>query len=751
MHAAAQAQDALIGRDRPLHLLLAYLRRGVTRGSLCVWGPPGIGKSALLRTAAAIVPTSVCLVDVGAPIADELVRRVRLAWQAHQGTIGAGETREQLPGDPSPVLALDGLERWPIALAREAIEKLRARGFAPSVAYTSYAPLGLPEETSIVLGPLTEAEARALYQARGGLDIETTGETFPLPLRPHDRTPFVVELLAAASHRREPLPRVATNEPRDALDALLSALDPSARALLEQLAIAPDTMPLEALVAPSTTITTLATFGDLCERRLATIADGEASVPGPVRAAVLATMSDEARAIAETAHAAWLADLVAALPVGHGGIDGVAAFTQVRKRRAHLVVACERHRASPLPGQGDRAAALALALDSLLIFDDDGDRHIAFLEAVAERAESAAPKAELAFRLARVAISRGMSGVALRLLAETETVDQPSPALSSRRQAFRAHAHMQRGEGAVALASAESAAASAREVRDPGERDRLLAFAHQELALAHTLVGSRREAGEHYDLAIDLARKRGATRMLALLLTNTASLLETTAAERLERLRESRALFEALGDQRHCVYLGLVLARLAPDEARDGLLATSARDAAAVDDFATHACSLLELAARSIDRGDEPRARRFLDEARIPLASTDDFEPHARARALEAALGGSAEPRRLRVRRDGTRAILDTRVIELESRRALPLLLAALARDALSPHPAGLDVSDLFAVGWPGERASVGSLSARVHMGIRTLRTLGLADVLITRQGRYRIAEGVRVEWLEPA
>ena len=77
MHAVTKA-DALIGRDREM-AQLAGLVRDVARGrggSVLIEGEPGIGKSALVRSAVAGAPEARCEVFWGA--ADELSQALPL-------------------------------------------------------------------------------------------------------------------------------------------------------------------------------------------------------------------------------------------------------------------------------------------------------------------------------------------------------------------------------------------------------------------------------------------------------------------------------------------------------------------------------------------------------------------------------------------------------------------------------------------------------------------------------------------------
>ncbi|MCB9601651.1 MAG: hypothetical protein H6720_15110 [Sandaracinus sp.] len=97
--------------------------------------------------------------------------------------------------------------------------------------------------------------------------------------------------------------------------------------------------------------------------------------------------------------------------------------------------------------------------------------------------------------------------------------------------------------------------------------------------------------------------------------------------------------------------------------------------------------------------------------------------------------------RLLRVATDGSSFTLDGLHVDLRTRRALRLLLVALAK---ADGPLAWDA--LLAAGWPGERVSAEAAMQRVRVAISTLRKLGLADALETVEGGYRISGEVVVE-----
>lgn len=87
---------------------------------------------------------------------------------------------------------------------------------------------------------------------------------------------------------------------------------------------------------------------------------------------------------------------------------------------------------------------------------------------------------------------------------------------------------------------------------------------------------------------------------------------------------------------------------------------------------------------------------------------------------------------------------------EVPGRGPLRRLVVALCAARVERPGAGLDVAELFAAGWPGERASARSARNRVHVAVSTLRKLGLAGDLESHGGKYRISPAVAVEMVVP-
>lgn len=701
-----------------------------------IWGPPGIGKSALARAAAGAAAIVVELSTTPLDRLDEALSR-SLGSPSPDALVYARDVA-------GTTLVLDGLERHDATDARGIVGRL----VAARVIATTAGPLGLSDEVSVRLEPLAPPDARALFVARSGIDSEIATSLaddaggWPLALELVARLARTLGVDAARSALRG---APSSSPVHRGVEVALGALSDDERAALLALAVAPDAAPLDAVAvwAELPRPVALAAVATLVERSLARLDGGEVRVLEAVRDVACARASHEERERAELAHARWAGELLAGRARGHGGVDAAGALALLRRRRAHLETAVDRT-TTVAPRL---AAALALDLDSLAVLDGPGEPHLAMLERVAAANDDPVLTAELAARMARVALLHGANGAAL-LLADVPTAALP-PATAARLAGVAAHARLNLRDLGAAAADAERQAELAAAVTEPAERDLLLAFAHQARALVALLRGDDAAASSHFDAAISLARLRGADRMLALALANAAELGGLPGETRAARLREAHALFVELGDHLHAAKLTLPLARLATSAERERRTTALIDRARTVADHAVQAAAWLDLVELAEERGDAQAATRALEHARAALARTDDAEEHARASRLSGSSGRRTEPQALRVRRDGARAELGDVAVDLSNRRALPRLLVALARDAASTTPRGLDVHDLFAAGWPGERASVASLAARVHVAVRTLRTLGLASAIVTQRGRYFIADGLRVGWLD--
>jgi hypothetical protein len=130
-----------------------------------------------------------------------------------------------------------------------------------------------------------------------------------------------------------------------------------------------------------------------------------------------------------------------------------------------------------------------------------------------------------------------------------------------------------------------------------------------------------------------------------------------------------------------------------------------------------------------------------LAEARATRRADGDLR--TAVRALERALGhsdvpGAKAPRSLRLVREDRTALLGDVQVALARHPSLWRMLVCIAR---AIHPVTVDA--LFAAGWPGERIGRRAARNRVHVGLSTLRRLGLSGVLVSSDDGYRIAPHV--------
>jgi predicted ATPase len=75
--------------------------------------------------------------------------------------------------------------------------------------------------------------------------------------------------------------------------------------------------------------------------------------------------------------------------------------------------------------------------------------------------------------------------------------------------------------------------------------------------------------------------------------------------------------------------------------------------------------------------------------------------------------------------------------VDLTRRRSMRLLLLRLCEQHRASPGGALTVDQLFAAGWPGEKALPEAGARRVYVAISTLRSLGLGHALVTRDDGY--------------
>lgn len=243
-------------------------------------------------------------------------------------------------------------------------------------------------------------------------------------------------------------------------------------------------------------------------------------------------------------------------------------------------------------------------------------------------------------------------------------------------------------------------------------------------------AGKIAEARGAYADAIDMARS-SANRLVEGLALAWFGRLHADADEIDEAeqcLVRAVALLDQIGDEVRSIVVELC--RRHVDLARARSLASSDPDAARA---LRH--SVAERIAEIDTRQSVPSfdVRAASDRLREALArerpSTISLPPHAMAIASDGKWFREADGRQVDIARHG----------------APCLLLAALARQHRAAPGTPISVEDLFAAGWPGQRAHPRSASARVYTAVSTLRRLGLRSVLVRHHDGYLLDRRVQV------
>jgi hypothetical protein len=172
----------------------------------------------------------------------------------------------------------------------------------------------------------------------------------------------------------------------------------------------------------------------------------------------------------------------------------------------------------------------------------------------------------------------------------------------------------------------------------------------------------------------------------------------------------------------------------------------------------THSVTLPELTGATAKPNDPirrilSRHRALLESLEKTLAATDVDEAATGAlatdlqalgiQAVECAASLQSRGARLLVAtRDARTLVLGKVRVDLSRRPALRLIVCALIA-AHGRAPLGMD--DLFAAGWPQSRAAPASSAARVYVAINALRTMGLRDVIQSRDDGYALDEHLTI------
>ncbi len=274
--------------------------------------------------------------------------------------------------------------------------------------------------------------------------------------------------------------------------------------------------------------------------------------------------------------------------------------------------------------------------------------------------------------------------------------------------AGRAAAHQDQGRLEAARADLEAAASTC---RDLGER-RLWAGVTGHLGTVAHEQGELEEAAVLYRAAIEALGEEGARRMEGLYLAAMGGLEASRG-----RVAEARTALDA--------------AEVRARDYGDG------SDKAMV---ATHRALLdVALAREAAAAGDAERAATLRRAAGARTASTRHASEHLRAarRLLGRALAEGAYV----VADDGSWfRTPDGKEVSLARRQVLRRLLSALLAERAAGAGTAVSSDRLMEAGWPGEHIDPLAAANRLHVGLTTLRNLGLRELLVRDESGYRIA-----------
>lgn len=75
--------------------------------------------------------------------------------------------------------------------------------------------------------------------------------------------------------------------------------------------------------------------------------------------------------------------------------------------------------------------------------------------------------------------------------------------------------------------------------------------------------------------------------------------------------------------------------------------------------------------------------------------------------------------------------------LEIARQRALRLILVAMAREQITHPGRALSREQMLEAGWPGERTTRRSGGIRVRVTVSKLRSIGLRELIVSREDGY--------------
>ncbi len=775
--------DDLLGREHDLTAIERFLGGGARLLTVC--GPPGVGKSRLVREVAARRPgTIVCDLTTCRSAAD-----VERALQVALGNVSRARLARVIAAQTG-VVVLDRFEH--LVGHAGALVTPWTSGTGPRFLVASREPLGVPGESTLVLGPLAEEDAISLYAARARRAIDRP--TAAVLVRRLDRLPLAIELAAARASLltdRELLGRldrgIGAIDSASALRATIlwsvDLLSPEERATLLQCAVfrAPfDARAAEAIVrADGDTIGHLVAL----ERKglLRRTPDTRVALYDAVREVALEQLAKDGAAEDTTLrHARYFLALAAEAlaskqPLANEAPDLSAAWSVLRE---HDPIA---------------ATTLALALDLAVAGHAPSNAHLELLSSAVESAARTHDDALAAKALHARARAERLVGAARRAGRDLRAALM----LARRARAPEVEADVLRLLGVVARQLSRPLRARlllqhALELHEASGHTRGVAMVLDDLGVVAHDLGELAAARELYERALPLERIVGDRRFEGITLVHLGivahDLGDLDGADRL--YREALARHRESGDRRfegfaHAFLAALSIERADVRAARQSIDAAAAIDARLGDVdsgvlLAGVGCAVFAANGEIVD------ARELLTRARAELVGRDDTALRSALDVFGAALA-VAEARRARaegrvadVHLEAARAALTPgtppRSVEerlarrlvghlldietgaraatviaddgswfeaggartsLATRRALGLVLARLAHERRAAPGRSVGIDALFEAGWPGERVPAASARRRVYVGIDTLRSLGLRTAIVQRERGY--------------
>lgn len=376
---------------------------------------------------------------------------------------------------------------------------------------------------------------------------------------------------------------------------------------------------------------------------------------------------------------------------------------------------------------GDLDGARALHEEALKSFRQEGDREAAALALVG---------------LGLNAVAEGRIDEASAHLEEARAIapEPSSPAYEGTYLRAVGNLRQEQGRVAEARASIEASISLSRELGNV----RMEGFSLGHLGTVHAEMGDLGKARAALERSTALLGEVGDVRAVALF---TAALAAVRArlgqGIEAERLLASTGELPAEGDDAVLrmaieLYAALVDLERAARAEGEGARAEGVASARAVMARAasfTARSHHVRVALRLLDR--------TLAERAPPPAAPPSQEGALKVAAARSP--GAGPPERVLVVAPDARwcRLPDGAEVEFKKGRALRLMLLRLFEERLKAPGRALTIEDLFASGWPGERASSEAVENRVYVGISRLRKLGFKGLLLSRDDGFLLDPAV--------